>query len=86
MIPALTKPADGTGKLTVLSGCFGHQTAGKYGKFAGTVGGPENFDQLVQMGYTFISTGADVVALWKYYKEMVGNVSGRDIVEVAQDD
>jgi len=62
------------------------KTARKYGKFAGTVGGAANFDSLVEMGYTFISTGADVVALWKYYKEMVGNVSGRDIVEVAQDD
>ena len=58
------------------------KTARKYGKFAGTVGGPGNFDKLVEMGYTFISTGADVVALWKYYKEMVAAVSGRKIVEV----
>ena len=58
------------------------KTARKYGKFAGTVGGAANFDSLVEMGYTFISTGADVVALWKYYKEMVSNVSGRDIAPV----
>ena len=58
------------------------KTARKYGKFAGTVGGAANFDSLVEMGYTFISTGADVVALWKYYKEMVSNVSGRDIAAV----
>ena len=58
------------------------KTARKYGKFAGTVGGTANFDSLVEMGYTFISTGADVVALWKYYKDMVANVSGRDIAEV----
>ena len=58
------------------------KTARKYGKFAGTVGGAANFDSLVEMGYTFISTGADVVALWKYYKDMVANVSGRDIAEV----
>lgn len=58
------------------------KTARKYGKFAGTVGGAANFDALVEMGYTFISTGADVVALWKYYKDMVANVSGRDIAEV----
>ena len=57
-------------------------TARKYGKFAGTVGGAANFDSLVEMGYTFISTGADVVALWKYYKDMVEKVSGRDIAEV----
>lgn len=58
------------------------KTARKYGKFAGTVGGPGNFDKLVEMGYTFISTGADVVGLWKYYKEIVGAVSGRKIAEV----
>ena len=58
------------------------KTARKYGKFAGTVGGPGNFDALVEMGYTFISTGADVVALFKYYRDMVEKVSGRDIAEV----
>jgi len=58
------------------------KTARKYGKFAGTVGGPGNFDELVAMGYTFISTGADVVALAKYYREMAEKVSGRDIAEV----
>jgi len=58
------------------------KTARKYGKFAGTVGGPGNFDELVEMGYTFISTGADVVALWQYYQDLVGKVSGRDIADV----
>ena len=47
-----------------------------------TVGGPGNFDELVKMGYTFISTGADVVALWQYYQDLVGKVSGRDIADV----
>lgn len=58
------------------------QTARKYGKWAGTVGGPGNFDELVDMGYTFISTGADVVALFQYYQDIAGKVSGRDIKEV----
>ena len=58
------------------------KTARKYGKFAGTVGGPGNFDALVEMGYTFISTGADVVALWKYFQEIHEAVQGRDIAEV----
>lgn len=58
------------------------KTARKYGKFAGTVGGPGNFDDLVAMGYTFISTGADVVALFTYYQDMVSKVSGRDIAEI----
>lgn len=58
------------------------KTARKYGKFAGTVGGPGNFDDLVAMGYTFISTGADVVALFTYYQDLVSKVSGRDIADV----
>ncbi len=58
------------------------KVAKKHGKFAGTVGGPGNFDALVEMGYTFISTGADVVALWKYFKEINEAVRDRDIAEV----
>lgn len=58
------------------------KTARKYGKFAGTVGGPANFDRLVEMGYTFISCGADVVALWKYFRDIAGRISDRNIVEV----
>ncbi len=55
-------------------------TARKHGKFAGTVGGVGNFDSLVEMGYTFISVGADVVALCNYYKDIAEKISGRDIV------
>ncbi len=58
------------------------KTARKYGKFAGTVGGPEDFDDLVAMGYTFISTGADVLGLSNYYQDLAGKVSGRDIADV----
>jgi 4-hydroxy-2-oxoheptanedioate aldolase len=58
------------------------KTARKYGKFAGTVGGTGNFDELVKMGYTFISVGADVVALFSYFKNIVSGISGRDIAEV----
>lgn len=57
-------------------------TARKYGKFAGTVGSTGNFDALVEMGYTFISVGADVVALSKYYEQIAGAVSNRTIREV----
>jgi len=55
------------------------ECARRHGKFAGTVGGPGNFDALVDMGYTFISTGADVIALANYYQDMVSKVSGRKI-------
>lgn len=57
-------------------------TARKHGKFAGTVGGPGNFDELVAMGYTFINTGADVVALTNYFQDIARKVSGRNIADV----
>lgn len=55
------------------------ECARRHGKFAGTVGGPGNFDELVDMGFTFISTGADVVGLSNYYSDLVSKVSGRNI-------
>ena len=58
------------------------KVARKHGKFAGTVGGPGNFDNLVAMGYTFISTGADEVALWQYFKNINEAVRDRNIAEV----
>jgi 4-hydroxy-2-oxoheptanedioate aldolase len=46
------------------------QTALKHGKFAGTVGSPANIRELYDMGYRFISCGADVVGLINYFTEM----------------
>lgn len=60
------------------------KTARKYGKFAGTVGSPANFDELVKLGYTFISTGADVVALWQYFKDIATKVDNRDIMNIEE--
>ena len=40
-----------------------------HGKYAGTVGGAANFRELVDMGYNFVSVGADVVALAEYFKK-----------------
>lgn len=42
-----------------------------HGKFAGTVGSPENLTDLVKMGYHFVSVGADVVGLKNYFAEMI---------------
>jgi len=44
--------------------------ANKYGKFAGTVGAPSQKQELIDMGYTFLSLGADVVGLSLYCREM----------------
>jgi 4-hydroxy-2-oxoheptanedioate aldolase len=45
--------------------------ARKHNKFAGTVGGLGNLDELLGMGYQFVSIGADVVALKNYFQELV---------------
>lgn len=46
------------------------ELARRNGKFAGTPGSPANLDELVDMGYTFIPMGADVLALVPYWKEI----------------
>ncbi len=55
------------------------KTAREHGKFAGTVGSPENFTQLIDMGYTFINVGADVEALCDFYAHTAERVSGYKI-------
>jgi 4-hydroxy-2-oxoheptanedioate aldolase len=52
------------------------ELAHKHGKFAGTVGGFGNFKELVDMGYQFISVGADVVALSQYFKNQITMFGG----------
>lgn len=46
------------------------EVAKKYGKFAGTVGGPANAKERVEMGYQYINIGADVVALGDYFRQL----------------
>ena len=41
----------------------------KYGKFAGTVSGPDNVQGLLDMGYTFLNVGGDVVGLSQYCRD-----------------
>jgi 4-hydroxy-2-oxoheptanedioate aldolase len=50
------------------------QTAKKHGKYAGTIGAPDSFHSLVEMGYNFISMGADVVGLSIYYNNIVSKI------------
>ena len=48
--------------------------ARRHGKFAGTVGGPQDVRGLSELGYQFINIGADVVALHNYYREQLRTV------------
>lgn len=54
------------------------EVARKYGKFAGTPGNTNNFNELVDMGYQFITIGADVVALSEYFTQIIGNIKGTE--------
>lgn len=47
------------------------EVARKYGKFAATTGSTQNMEELINMGYQFISIGADVVGLSGYCNELV---------------
>lgn len=45
--------------------------ANKYGKYAATVGSTDNLHELTNMGYKFVSVGADVVGLSTYCRNLV---------------
>ena len=49
----------------------------KHGKFAGTPGSPANIDELIDMGYRFISMGADVLAINEYCRGIVAEFEKR---------
>ena len=51
------------------------EVARKYGKFAGIPGTVDNFQELVDMGYQFITVGADVVSLWKSFSSTAATIS-----------
>ena len=49
------------------------EVANKYGKFAGTTGGPDAVESFREMGYHFVSVGADVVGMSAYFKHLVSS-------------
>ncbi|MDR1439630.1 MAG: hypothetical protein LBJ10_06345 [Clostridiales bacterium] len=46
------------------------KAAARHGKFAGTVGSIDNMGELQEMGYRFVSVGADVVGLGQYFRQI----------------
>ncbi len=54
------------------------RVAVKYGKFAGTVGSAANMNELYEMGYRFISIGADVLGLSQYCSGIVSLFRKKD--------
>ena len=53
------------------------EVAIKHGKFAGTTGSIDNLNEFVDMGYRFISIGADVVGMNNYYNHLITEFSKR---------
>lgn len=51
------------------------EAARQHGKFAATVGSPANLDELLAMGYQFVSVGADVVGLKNYCLDLAAAFS-----------
>jgi 4-hydroxy-2-oxoheptanedioate aldolase len=47
------------------------ETARRHGKFAGTVASCESLSATVNLGYQFVSVGADVIALAEMYRRVV---------------
>jgi len=47
------------------------ETARKYGKFAGTTMGPGDFQKNIDLGYTFLCCGADVLAISENCKNIL---------------
>ncbi len=56
--------------------------ARKYGKFAGTVGGKGNQDELIAMGYQFINLGSDVRALYNYFSDITKDCTDKDAAQL----
>lgn len=47
------------------------EAARRHGKYAATVGSPENLPELVDLGYRFINVGSDVIALGKDCRTLI---------------
>lgn len=54
------------------------EVARKYGKFAATTGSIQNVNELVDMGYQFISIGADVIGLSTYCNGLISSFNNLD--------
>lgn len=54
------------------------EVANKYGKFAATVGSQANLEELLEMGYHFVSVGADVVGLKNYFSSIVDSFNHQE--------
>jgi len=52
-----------------------------HNKFAGTVGSVDNMENLINMGYRFISIGADVISLTGYFRNIVSEFNKKTFIK-----
>jgi 4-hydroxy-2-oxoheptanedioate aldolase len=64
-------PGDWNNPRLVEARKYVAEIANKYGKIAATTGSIDRLDEFVEMGYRFISVGADVVGLSSYCNTLV---------------
>jgi 4-hydroxy-2-oxoheptanedioate aldolase len=55
------------------------ESALAHGKFAGTVASPANYEELQEMGYRFLSMGADVVGLSQYCQSIMSEFNKQSV-------
>lgn len=53
------------------------EVAIKHGKFAGTTASINNMDEFIDLGYKFLSIGADVVGMNNYYNHLITEFSNK---------
>ena len=53
------------------------EVANKHGKFAGTTASINNMEEFIDLGYKFLSIGADVVGMNNYYSHLITEFSNR---------
>ena len=53
------------------------EVANKHGKFAGTTATINNMEEFIDLGYKFLSIGADVVGMNNYYNHLITEFSNR---------
>ena len=53
------------------------EVANKHGKFAGTTATIYNMEEFIDLGYKFLSIGADVVGMNNYYNHLITEFSNR---------
>lgn len=56
------------------------EACAKHGKFSGTVANPNTIDEVIDLGFRFISMGADVIGLVSHTKQMAAEFEKRRLV------